>query len=137
MLPCNRLLTMLALAAPLAIVPAKPAAAWLDACNKTSEEIYVAVAYDSDQGWTSVGWWTIQPRSCLTMLGDALEYRYYYAYAETASGGVFDGDYNFCIQDTKFDIVGNDDCESRGYDSVGFYEHDIGGSVDYTVSFVP
>jgi uncharacterized membrane protein len=65
---------------------ASSATAGLEGCNKTSEEIYVAIAHNSDQGWISLGWWTIQPKSCVTMFGEDLKYRYYYAYAESASG---------------------------------------------------
>ena len=126
--------TVLALAALM--IPAR-AQAGLDGCNKTNEKIYVAVAHNSDQGWLSLGWWTIQPNSCMTMIGGALQYRYYYAYAESDSGRTWGGNYSFCIQDAKFDIVGGDNCESRGYETAGFHEHDVGGSTDYTVLIGP
>ena len=124
-----------ALAAALALL-GSPAEAALDACNKTSEHIYVAVAHNSDQGWVSLGWWTIDPKSCVTMVGGNLQYRYYYVYAESETQ-TWDGDHTFCIQDAKFEIVGDDDCEARGYETVGFFEHDIGGNTDYTVLITP
>ena len=113
-----------------------PAAAGLDACNKTSEHIYVAVAHTSEEGWVSLGWWTINPKSCVTMVGGNLQYRYYYVYAESETQ-TWDGDHTFCIQDAKFEIVAGDDCEARGYETVGFFEHDIGGNTDYTVLITP
>ena len=126
---------------PLAVTAAgllisAPAHAGLDACNKTAEDIYVAVAHNSDQGWISLGWWMINPKSCVTMVGGNLQYRYYYVYAESETQ-TWGGNHNFCIQDAKFDIVGGDNCEARGYETVGFFEHDIGGNTDYTVLITP
>ena len=107
---------------PLAL--AKPAVG-LDGCNRSSD--------NSDQGWLSLGWWTIQPNSCDTMIHELLQYRYCYAYAESESGRIWEGTYNFCIQDPKFDIVGADNCETRGYETVGFHEYDVGCNTAYTV----
>jgi uncharacterized membrane protein len=115
---------------------AKPAAADLDACNKTSEHIYVAIAHNSDQGWLSFGWWPIHPKACVTILTENLQYRYYYVYAESDTQ-LWGGEHNFCIQDLEFDIVGADDCEARGYETVGFHEHDVGGNTDFTVLIGP
>lgn len=123
--------------AAAAVGCAAPAFAGLEGCNKTTEEIYVAIAHNSDQGWLSLGWWTIQPKSCVTMLGGDLQNRYYYAYAESESGRTWGGEYNFCVQDAKFDIVGGDDCESRGYETAGFHEHDVGGNTEFTVLIGP
>ena len=136
MFPFRRVaLTAALVLSPLAL--AKPAVAGLDGCNKSSEEIYVAIAHNSDQGWLSLGWWTIQPNSCATMIHELLQYRYYYAYAESESGRIWEGTYNFCIQDSKFDIVGADNCETRGYETVGFHEYDVGGNTAYTVLIGP
>jgi uncharacterized membrane protein len=119
------------------VLGAAPASAELDGCNKTNEKIYVAAAHNTDEGWISLGWWAIEPNSCMTMLEESLQYRYYYVYAEAESGRTWGGSYNFCIQNEKFDIVGADDCDSRGYETAGFHEHDVGGTTDYTVLFGP
>jgi uncharacterized membrane protein len=127
----------IALATAAAGAFASPAEAELDGCNKTSEKIYVAIAHNSDPDWLSLGWWTIQPNSCTTMIGGALQYRYYYAYAESDSGRIWGGTHKFCIHDDKFDIVGGDNCESRGYETAGFHEHDVGGNTEYTILIGP
>ena len=84
----RRVVLAAALILPMLGLLAKPAAAGLDGCNKSSEEIYVAIAHNSDQGWISLGWWTIKQNSCVTMLTEALLYRYYYVYASSASGRI-------------------------------------------------
>ena len=132
-----RACALMAAATAAVIGFASPAVAGLDGCNKTNENIYVAIAHNTDQGWFSLGWWTIQPNSCMTMLGGALQYRYYYAYAESDSGRSWGGNHNFCISNEKFDIVGGDNCESRGYETAGFHEHDVGGNTEFTVLIGP
>jgi uncharacterized membrane protein len=136
MFPARKLATALG-AAITTLATASPAEAGLDACNKTTEEIVVAIAHSGDQGWISLGWWAVQPKSCLTLLQGDLQSRYYYVYAESDFGDYWGGSHNFCVQDEKFDIVGADDCEARGYQTVGFHEHDVGGNTDYTVVIGP
>ena len=101
------------------------AQAELKFCNKTKGQVNVAVGYKVGEDWTSEGWWTIEPGSCKVPVGGVLKNRYYYYYADSDSK-VWDGDFIFCTQDTKFTIQSDKDCKSRGYAPEGFRELDIG-----------
>ena len=56
-----------------------PAAAQaeLKFCNKTKDQVNVAVGYKVGEDWTSEGWWTIEPGSCKVPVGGVLKNRYY------------------------------------------------------------
>ena len=107
---------------------ALPGAAWagLRICNETGDTQSVAIGYKGAEDWTSEGWWNIAPGDCATpVLGD-LQKRYFYYRAEV-DGGDFDGEnYMFCTSPDEFTIVGDTECEDRGYDREAFREIDTG-----------
>jgi uncharacterized membrane protein len=110
------------------------ASAELKFCNQTEVRHSVGVGYKTDAGWTSSGWWNVDPGQCKTPLTGDLEYQVYYYLAE-ANGRVFaDEGYTFCTRSTAFDITGDADCEARGYDLSRFRSIDTGDTdVDFTV----
>ncbi|MBB4314965.1 DUF1036 domain-containing protein [Roseospira marina] len=96
-------------------------------CNETNVSRWLAVGYTKDDQWTSEGWWNVDPGQCANVISWALDNRYYYYRAEDPDEN-FEGDgYMFCAVDDAFTIVGDTDCESRGYNEVGFREVDTGG----------
>lgn len=105
---------------------AQPASAELVICNKTRKTVNLAVGYKEGESWRSRGWYSINPRGCETVVGGALQLRYYYYYAEDVDASlVWDGDYDFCIRDPQeFSILGDENCERRGYVTQGFAEID-------------
>jgi uncharacterized membrane protein len=112
-----------------------PAKADLKLCNNTESNVGVAFAYKSKEGWSSEGWWTAEPKKCLTFLKGALSSRYYYVYAvDLKKGGSWGGKSQICINDKKFTIRGIDRCIERGFQKQGFFEVDTGEEADWTVS---
>ncbi len=107
-------------------------------CNETGHVQSVSIGYEGDEGWTSEGWWNVDPDACATVIGRALDKRYYYYRAEI-EGGPFDGEgYFFCTSPKEYTIVGDTDCEARGYDREDFAEVDVGRDVDsYRLTIVP
>lgn len=78
------------------------------ACNRSAQRIDVALGYPHAQfGWTSEGWWTLQPGRCRRLLTGQLTNQFYYLYATGSSGGRWearagqDGGF-FCIQSARF-----------------------------------
>lgn len=108
------------------ILFATPAFAGLEICNNAAKSLSVAIGY-SDQGeWVSEGWWNIPAGECKTPVKDDLKNRYYY-YRANASGEPFaSGDYSFCTTPEAFTITGDDNCEARGYEAMGFRKLDTG-----------
>ena len=97
-------------------------------CNETAFEQSLSFGYNGVEGWTSEGWWNAGPGDCVTPALDGQNRRYVYYRAEV-NGGDFDGqNYFFCTSPEEYTIVGDTDCESRGYDREDFREIDTGGN---------
>jgi len=96
-------------------------------CNGTQSLVGGAIGYRTEEGWVTEGWWQIPANSCATLIEGQMRSRYYYLYAEDASGGGrWGGDINMCVADNEFRIVGVEDCFARGFQRVGFKEYDTG-----------
>lgn len=109
----------------LAVCPAA-AMAGLEICNETGVQQSVSIGYKKGGDWVSEGWWNIAPGACAEPVGGALTNRYYY-YRTSAAGQVFAGDgYSFCTQGDAFTIVGDTECEARGYHTADFAVIDTG-----------
>lgn len=103
-----------------------PAESGLHICNRTDVDRNVAIGYSRDDIWTSEGWWTLEPGQCATPIEGELTQRYYYFRAEDP-GEFYEGEgYTFCAVDDAFTIVGDENCEDRGYDTLSFSEIDTG-----------
>jgi len=102
-------------------------------CNETAFVQSVTMGYEGDQGWMSKGWWNIDPNDCAVVVGGELQQRFYYYRAEV-NGGDFPGEgYMFCTTPQEFEIIGDENCESRGYDAESFAEIDTGAeALDFT-----
>ena len=105
---------------------ANSAHAELKICNESRDTQSISIGYKGDEDWTSEGWWVIEPGQCSTPVGGDLTKRYYYLRAEV-NGGEFKGEeYFFCTTPQEYTIVGDTDCNDRGYDSEDFIEIDTG-----------
>ena len=112
-------------AVALALCP-MAAMAGLEICNGTGVPQSVSIGYKKGADWVSEGWWTIAPGACSEPVGGALTNRYYY-YRATAAGQEFKGEgYAFCTQGDAYTIVGDSDCEARGYETADFAVIDTG-----------
>jgi uncharacterized membrane protein len=114
-------------------------------CNKTDDKLNASVGYKHDDyGWTSEGWWSVNPGECTRILNGHLSQRYIYVYA-MSDHGVWeaqkeeqDGGY-FCISKTKFTFHNKDfqskkviDCEAGGQVTKHFLEVDTEDAEDFT-----
>ena len=103
-------------------------------CNDTANLVGVAVGYRAEEGWISEGWWQLPATTCATVVPGQLQSRYYYLYAEDASGsGRWTGYTNMCVAEDEFEITGVQDCFARGYQQMGFSEYDTGREESWTV----
>lgn len=110
------------------------AQAELRVCNKTGYQASVAVGYQDGKKWVSEGWWNIDGGKCAVVVQGKLRYRNYYLYATHEIGGGWGGDYYFCTSAKSFTIVGDKNCDDRGYDRNGFYKVDTGDSTSHTAN---
>lgn len=115
------------------VVAAVDAQAGLTICNDSDASQDVSIGYKGEEDWTSEGWWIIEPNECATPIGADLTRRYYYLRAEKA-GGAFKGEeYYFCTSSEAYTIVGDTDCQERGYEREDFIEIDTGETgTDFT-----
>lgn len=98
------------------------AQAGLRICNDTDGGFRLAIGYEGEGGWTSEGWWTVEAGTCAMTLGDALVKSFYYWRAEPVQGAFAEGKYGFCTGLSPFTIVGDTECETRGYQAQNFHE---------------
>ncbi len=114
---------------------AKSAFADFKLCNNTESRVGVAIGYKDQKGWASEGWWTAEPKKCLTLIKGGLLSRYYYVFAvDYQKGGSWGGKSMLCIKDKVFTIRGLEGCTTQGGKKVGFFEVDTSEEADWTVS---
>ena len=118
----------------LACFVATPALAGLNFCNQASSNVSVAIGYKDNDSWTSEGWWTVAPGDCTTPVAGDLKNRYYYYRLTSPDIDFPTEDYFFCTSSKAFTIVGDTDCQARGYDRHPFLELDTGQAKDWTVN---
>jgi uncharacterized membrane protein len=103
-------------------------------CNATQNLIGVAIGYRVKTGWSTEGWWHVEPSNCKTLIEGPLSSRFYYLYAEDAErGGRWEGPINMCVADKEFKIAGINDCFTRGFQRAGFQEYDTGEQSSWMV----
>lgn len=129
-----------AVAGAVLMAPLLPAVAQagLEVCNQTNVNRWLAVGYmdDTNETWTSEGWWELEPGSCVTPIeGDLTRQHYYYRAEDPNEQFEGDPDYTFCTVNDAFTIVGDQDCESRDYKTTAFLEVDT-GAVETTYTLV-
>ena len=113
---------------------AAPAHADFRVCNATQTLVGVAIGYRVKTGWTTEGWWHVDPSSCKTLIEGPLSSRYYYLYAEDAErGGRWEGAVNMCVAEKEFKVAGINDCFARGFQRAGFQEYDTGEQSSWMV----
>jgi len=107
-------------------------------CNETRFVQGISIGYTYGDTFASEGWWNVQPGQCSVVVGGDLKNRYYYYRAEI-DGGPFDGEgYFFCTTPDAYTIIGDVNCNGRGYDRENFSEIDTGSSAtSWTVTLVP
>lgn len=112
---------------PWLIMPEDVKAQLVICSRKNNHHLDVAVGYRKNGAWFSEGWWRIPPSGCVTPIGGDLRNKYYYIRAvEWETRKTWEQRYAFCTDTSAFAILGDKDCESRGYNSEYFYEHDCG-----------
>ena len=112
----------------------KPSLADLRVCNKTENQINIALGYRAERGWQSEGWWVAGANDCVTVFQGDLKSRFYYLFAiDDIAGGAWDGSIYLCTRDEIFTIFDIEDCLARGYERTGFFEVDTQNQVDWTV----
>ncbi|MDX2027495.1 MAG: DUF1036 domain-containing protein [Alphaproteobacteria bacterium] len=127
--------------------PARSAYAAMVFCNHTRGVVEAALGYRDGDGqktsWQSEGWWRIEPGQCARVFGKPLTQRFYYYYATAlAPAGpnkspfTWGGKYQFCTDTKAFRAEGDAECDTRGLQTKGFQEVDIGANTkDYTLDF--
>jgi uncharacterized membrane protein len=123
------------LAVILVLLPVE-ARANLNFCNNTGHNLQIAIGYedtDSNQ-WVSEGWFSLGGGQCGIAIAGNLTKRYYYYTAEDDHGDLWTGDYSFCVSENSFTIIGDSNCEERGYTRRGFRVMDTSQYTDWTQS---
>ena len=129
-----------------------PADAQFRVCNKSGENVDVAIAYDggAKAGFIAEGWFTIRNGRCETVYGRSLNNAFFYLYAEGANGSVWDGEdddaqgYSFCISrkvfrhfQNRFGDNSEETCQRHNMESKIFFEVEVGDSRRWTQTLDP
>src|SRR5262245_7236425 len=117
------------------LAPTAPSLADFKICNKSKEQVDVAIGYEAGRDvWIAEGWWTIKHGQCATLWSGPLKNRFYYLYAEGDKGTEWDASDGgkagtFCIKNEKFKLdhrkLGSgdeEDCKKHGLQSRLFFE---------------
>lgn len=118
----------------MSVISNDQAHADLRICNKSESRVGISIGYRSDRGWTTEGWWNLEPSSCEVMLPGDLKSQYYYMFAvDYDEGGEWAGSAFMCTADKIYTIHGIEDCLARGFQRTGFFEIDTGTQTSWTI----
>lgn len=110
------------------------ASAQFRVCNRTGEEIAVAISYRSNGAWLTRGWFNTSPGKCVTPVGGSLQQRFYYVHGQSSTG-TWGGDRSFCIDDdSAFRYRGTPACSGARQVKASFTEVDTGMELSYTLN---
>lgn len=117
-----------------------PAQADYKLCNATSYVLDATIAYETDEGWESQGWFQLLPGACDPVISGRIEREVYFVYARSIdahAGGTkyFSGSDRFCTAPGDFLIDGRNDCATRGFDSHDFTRVETRTGQDWTTTF--
>lgn len=129
-------MVVLAIVASATVLTPRSAAAQLRVCNKTSERVSIAVAYSKDDRLTSRGWFNAEPSECVTVVGGALQSRYYYVRAEGSRGNEWGDDYSFCTLQSAYEVPARGSCAGSEYRRANFFIVDTGDRTFHTQNLV-
>lgn len=114
--------------------------AWFKFKNSTPNTVWVSFQWYSpatcaNSGkWETKGWWQLAPGETKTVFGNDLQTigKYYYYYAESSNGTVWNGPFNTYASNTAFDWCLN--TGSTNSRILGFREKYIGTFNNYTIN---
>ncbi len=107
----------------------------LTLCNKSSQTIWSAIAYQSEGEWESRGWWPIDANDCARPFSDTLENSNAHFFALQEQPMSEDSETRpkdrllrtiaakprqFCVAEGVFSAIGDEYCSDRGYSPVSF-----------------
>lgn len=91
----------------------------LTVCNEAEDRAWTAVAVRVDERWESRGWWPLETGQCATIFDQPLDQPAYYVYAALRDDGedrpLAAGSEVFCLAETRFAILGRENCAGRGH----------------------
>lgn len=111
----------------------------LKLCNRSDAVVWSAIATRVDRTWESRGWWPLDIGDCATVIDQELDETAYYVYADKKDDRgprpLSAGEEVFCLAQTRFAILGREDCAQRGFEEGRFIRvsPEDGGAV--TVEF--
>ena len=112
---------------------AAPADAQFAVCNQTFDVVNVAIGLFEDEAFGTRGWWTVGPNQCANVLPDELTARYVYVFAQDVFGNaILTGSAPLCVAPERFEILGREDCLTRGYLEARFHEVDTRATERWT-----
>ena len=128
-----------------ALAGARPAAAEFKVCNQSVGVYNVAIGAETNQRFSTEGWWVMPANSCIIPIKedlDQLKLRYVYVYARDVTGdSVFEGNWEMCVGTKRFKIekiAGEPwNCWVRGFETVKFLEVDTGQAKSWTLFVRP
>jgi len=103
-------------------------------CNRTDQDVWAALGRRRNGNWESRGWWTLTPDSCGQIFTESLisnDVSYYAiqkggldesgeAQADLSLRSLSAQPSQFCISDSRFSVIGREDCADLGYRIANF-----------------
>ncbi|HHL42098.1 MAG TPA: DUF1036 domain-containing protein, partial [Hellea balneolensis] len=97
-------------------------------CNQSSSKVWTAIAYDTGRHWQSLGWWPLEPDTCVHPFNRNLKTTesYIYARQDKPNGRAWVLRANtanvreFCVAASRFSAIKHEYCEDRGYTAARF-----------------
>lgn len=100
-------------------------------CNDTPVRLDTAVGYYERDAWYAMGWWSLWPGECATVISEDLRQRHYYGHA-TSGRRSWSGPHSLCTSAQAFRIRDRDDCNDR---EDSFFHIDTGDQTSWMTSF--
>jgi uncharacterized membrane protein len=99
-----------------------PAQAEWTVCNKTPDNVWVAIAFDQGGGqFVSQGWWQVRGcGGCQVVHSGSFQLSGVWLRGQSDDGRVWEGNDLFCTKTNAFRVVGANNCNGRGLERKAF-----------------
>lgn len=101
-------------------------------CNNSETPLWVAIALQAGNAFSTRGWWQVARGACSRLITETLRTDRVYLLAQSkGKPPLVTGSAKFCIEESQFELSGKPACRGKGFSLAGFAATDTKGRSGY------